>query len=106
MGLIMSGDHNAIIGKILKLPIKQFFMNGIRYRNLQKAVFAFAFVLGLQLKYSRRSRSMALRLCHSLVFGCTFFGLIITVIILLVKYNMHNRSSAAAASQRQAAIGS
>ena len=78
----------------MKLPIKNFFKKGISYKNLSQSVFVFSLVLLLQLKYSKRSRSMALRLCHSLMFGVTFFGLIITVAILFVKYKMHNKPNA------------
>ena len=94
MGLLMSGDPQAIIRQMMKLPIKNFFKKGISYKNLTQTVFVFSLVLLLQLKYSKRSRSMALRMCHTLMFGVTFFGLLITVAILFVKYKLHKKSNA------------
>ena len=34
MGILMSNDPQAAIKKLMKLPIKSFFKNGLSYRNL------------------------------------------------------------------------
>jgi len=45
--------------------------------------------LGVQLAASKRTRSMLKRTLHTMMFGCTFFGLIIVIGILLVKMKLN-----------------
>ena len=93
MAILMSKDPKAALGRMMKLPIKKFFRTGISSAQLHKLVGGFAFILGVQLVYSKRSRSMAARLLHKLFFGIAFFGFIIPLGILLLKQKMKSKTN-------------
>lgn len=94
MGILMSKDPKAAITKMMKLPIKKFFKTGLPTPKLQKLVAVFAFAMGAQLVYSKRSRTMALRLLHKILFGVTLFGLLVLVGLLVLKQKMQDKGHA------------
>ena len=86
---------------MLKLPLKQLFWKGIRYRNLRKALVGFALLLAIQLRYSRRARNYAIRAVAVLGFGVTFVGFIVTLALFYIKLKMHNKHMATLQEQQQ-----
>ena len=90
--MMLNRDPKAVLAKMMKLPIKEFFTTGLSYKQLHLTVSVLTLALSTQLYYSKRTRSMLKRTFHTLAFGCTFFGLIITLTILYVKYKILNKS--------------
>ena len=86
---------------MLKLPLKQLFWKGIRYRNLRKALVGFALLLAIQLRYSRRARTYAIRAVAVLGFGVTFVGFLVTLVLFYIKLKMHNKHMATLQEQQQ-----
>lgn len=103
MGLLMlfRQDPNAALGKILKLPIKKYFTQTLSYQNLGKTIAVLSNFLALQLYYSKRTRSMLRKTIHTLLFGFTFFGLIVVLAMLFVKMKFHKKENQAAQQRNQ-----
>ena len=91
--MVMLGmkDPKMLVQEVLRLPIKRLFWKGIRYRNLRMALYIFGFLLALQLKFSRRARTYAVRATMMLMFSVTFFGLLGTLVVLSIKLRLHSK---------------
>lgn len=92
MQMVMLGmkDPKMLVQEVLRLPIKRLFWKGIRYRKLRMALYIFGFLLAMQLKFSRRARTYAVRTSLLLMFGVTFFGLLGTLVVLIIKLRLHS----------------
>ena len=83
-------DPKALVREVLRLPLKKLFWKGIRYRKLRRVLLILCLALALQLRYSQRARSYAVRCTMVLLFSGTFFGLLGTLILLGIKLRLHN----------------
>lgn len=94
MQMAMMGMKNpkGLVQEVLRLPLKRLFWKGIRYRNIKRALLLFSILLAIQLKYSRQARSFFVRTTSVLAFGCTFFGLLVTLGIFAIKFRMHKNA--------------
>ena len=82
-------DPKSLVQEVLKLPLKKLFWKGIRYRKLRRVMLILCLAMALQLKFSRRARSYAVRAIMVMMFSCTFFGLIGTLALLGIKLRLH-----------------
>ena len=91
MARLAMSSPKALIQEVIRLPLKSLFWKGIRYRNLRKAVLIFSILLALQLRYSKRARSYAVRITMVMGFSVTFFGFIITLVLFGIKLKLHTK---------------
>jgi hypothetical protein len=91
--LILLGmkDPQALTATLLRLPIKQFFRSGIRYRTLINVMVCFCVLFLLQLRYSAKTRGWTRSVAQAVIFGITFFGLFFTLVVAAIKFQLHQK---------------
>lgn len=96
MSLVMLAikDPQQVASQLLRLPIKQFFRNGIRYRTLINVMICFFVLFLLQLRYSAKTRGWTRSIAQAIIFGITFFGLFFTFLVAGIKFRLHQKHRA------------